>query len=59
MNRSKIGWTDYSGGAANFVLRGKARGDCECWEGMGGGLVLPKVPSEAPEGVGDVDRYSV
>lgn len=33
MHRSKIGWTDYSGGVANFVLRGKARGDCECSEG--------------------------
>lgn len=39
--------------------RGKAHGDCECSEGMGGGLGLPKVPSEAPEGVGDVDRYGV
>jgi len=28
--RSSIGWTDYSGGCANFVLRGTAAGDCEC-----------------------------
>jgi protein gp37 len=27
--RSKIAWTDYSGGDANFVLRGRAAGDCE------------------------------
>jgi protein gp37 len=27
--RSTIGWTDYSGGDANFVLRGKAPGECE------------------------------
>lgn len=29
MKRSEISWTDYSGGNANFVLRGKRRGDCE------------------------------
>lgn len=29
MNTSSISWTDYSGGDANFVLRGKKRGDCE------------------------------
>lgn len=27
--RSRIGWTDFSGGDANFVLRGRAAGDCE------------------------------
>ncbi len=27
--RSKISWTDFSGGDANFVLRGRAAGDCE------------------------------
>lgn len=27
--RSKITWTDYSGGPANFVLRGRSAGDCE------------------------------
>jgi protein gp37 len=27
--QSKITWTDFSGGNANFVLRGKAKGDCE------------------------------
>lgn len=29
MHRSLIEWTDYSGGAANFVRRGKRPGDCE------------------------------
>ncbi|MBN1814729.1 MAG: DUF5131 family protein [Anaerolineae bacterium] len=29
MHRSKISWTDYSGGYANFVWRGKRKGDCE------------------------------
>lgn len=29
MHRSKIEWTDFSGGYANFVWRGKHRGDCE------------------------------
>jgi len=29
VERSDIGWTDYSAGDANFVLRGKRRGDCE------------------------------
>lgn len=29
MKRSNISWTDYSGGCLNFVLRGKAKGDCE------------------------------
>jgi protein gp37 len=29
MKRSSITWTDYSGGDANFVLRGSRRGDCE------------------------------
>jgi len=33
MHRSKISWTDYSGGFANFVQRGKAAGDCECSPG--------------------------
>lgn len=31
MNPSKIGWTDYSGGIFNIVLRGKH--DCECSPG--------------------------
>jgi len=30
--RSKIGWTDFSGGDANFVIRGP-KGDCEISEG--------------------------
>jgi len=30
VSRSSIGWTDFSGGDLNFVLRGKKRGDCEC-----------------------------
>jgi len=30
MHRSKIEWTDYSGGYANFVRRGKRKGECEC-----------------------------
>jgi protein gp37 len=29
IERSEIGWTDYSGDIANFVLRGKQKGDCE------------------------------
>jgi protein gp37 len=29
MKRSPITWTDYSGGDANFVLRGSQHGDCE------------------------------
>lgn len=29
MHRSKIGWCDYSGGNANFVVRGKKAGECE------------------------------
>lgn len=29
MNPSPITWTDYSGGPLNFVMRGKAPGDCE------------------------------
>jgi protein gp37 len=33
MHRSKISWTDYSGGFANFVQRGKKPGDCECSPG--------------------------
>ena len=31
MKISSIGWTDFSGGALNFVMRGKD--DCECSEG--------------------------
>lgn len=31
--RSKITWTDFSGGDANFVLRGRAAGDCEASAG--------------------------
>lgn len=31
--RSPIGWTDFSGGPLNFVIRGTASGDCELSEG--------------------------
>lgn len=33
MKSSSISWTDYSGGAANIVLRGSTAGDCECSPG--------------------------
>lgn len=33
MKRSRIEWTDYSAGYANFVRRGKQQGDCECSPG--------------------------
>lgn len=33
VSRSSIAWTDYGGGDANFVLRGKRLGDCECSPG--------------------------
>jgi protein gp37 len=33
MRRSKIEWTDYSGGNANFVVRGKTPGECEVGPG--------------------------
>lgn len=29
VKRSNISWTDYSGGDANFVIRGRVAGDCE------------------------------
>lgn len=33
VSRSTISWTDFSAGDANFVLRGKKKGDCEVSEG--------------------------
>lgn len=30
LKRSSIAWTDFSGGALNFVIRGATPGECEC-----------------------------
>jgi protein gp37 len=52
MKRSDIGWTDYSGGKANFVLRGKAKGDCEHSEGCANcyaWLMRNRNPEETPD----------
>ena len=43
MRRSRILWTDFSGGDANFVLRGKT--DCPCSPGIG---VVHEFPGERP-----------
>jgi protein gp37 len=46
MKVSSIGWTDYSGGAANFVTRGIAPGDCETSEGCAH-CYVPRMPFAA------------
>lgn len=40
LKRSKIGWTDFSGGDLNFVERGRTPGDCECSPGCQGCYAL-------------------
>jgi protein gp37 len=49
--RSSIGWTDYSGGSFNFVLRGARQGECECSPGCANcyALVLRKRGEGVPE----------
>ena len=44
MNRSLITWTDFSGGNANFVWRGKQPGDCEFSPGCSNCYVMRFAP---------------
>lgn len=51
LQRSSIGWTDFSGGPLNFALRGSAPGDCEVSPGCANcyaGAILRRSGSKRP-----------
>lgn len=57
MARSRISWTDYSGGYANFVMRGKARGECEISPGCQN-CYVPTILSRNPKAFSDYTTFS-
>lgn len=57
MNKSPITWTDYSGGYANFVMRGKAKGDCEISPGCLN-CYVPLILNRNPKVFSDFTTYS-
>jgi protein gp37 len=56
-SRSNIGWTDYSGGPFNFVLRGSRPGECECSPGCANCYALA-LRKRGGDGVAGVTTYS-